>query len=128
PREEHGVELEALRLVEREEVDAARVVTAGVEAPAQVGDKRRCIAVERGRERDKAGEVGLADELALAELLGQFLEPAGLERRGANGAGRVLPAPFEPPRQPAGRVAVEERRALERDAGVVKRLLEVGQA
>ncbi len=55
--------------MEREEVDAACLVAAGVEALSQVGDERGGVAVERIGERDEAREVGLARQLALAELL-----------------------------------------------------------
>ena len=84
--------------------------------------------VERDRELHQAAQIGLANELALAELLGWLLEPARVFGEAANPGGdrgRVeLAQPFdEPPR----RFAAEERCPLERDLRLVKRLLEVDQ-
>src|SRR5581483_5895628 len=89
PRDEDGVELEPLRLVQGQKVDAADVLAAGVEAAAEVGDEVGRGALERVGERDEPGEVGLADELPLAELVRQLLEPAGVASCGAHGVGGV---------------------------------------
>ena len=80
--------------MEREEVDPARLVAARVEALPEVGDERGRVADEARRERDEPREVGLSDELALAELLRQLLEPTRFERGGADGGRGVISAPF----------------------------------
>src|SRR5581483_6475858 len=126
--DEDGVELQPFRLVKRQQVDAARAPAAGIEAPAQLGDKRGGVTFERIRQRDEPSEVGLADELALAEPVRQLLEPAGLERRRAYRVGRSAIAALQPAHEPTRRVSIEKRRALEWDRGIVQRFLEVRQA
>ena len=72
-------------------------------------------------------EILLAHGLTLAELVGQALEPAGVERSRAHGLTGRCRGTLEPPRQSARRIALEERRPLEGDAGLVQQLFEVGQ-
>ena len=128
PRQEDRVELEPFRAVERQQVDAARAVAAGIEALPQVGREPVDVAVERLGERDEPRQVGLADELALAQLVGYDHQPARLERgRPHRLAGRSATAPLDPPQQAPRGVAHEQRCALERQPCAVENLLEVGQ-
>src|SRR5581483_685753 len=128
PRQKDGLELETLRAVEREQVDAARAVAARVEPAAEVVDERARVAGEAVGERDEPREVGLAHELALAERVVRLLEPTGGDRGGTDDVARGLcPGVGEARKQAPGSVAREQRRALERDAGVVQQLLVVGE-
>src|SRR3954447_25834155 len=83
-RKEDRVELEALRPVQRQQVDTARAVSPRIEAPAKLFHELAGAPVEAVSERHEPGEVGLTDELTFAELLGDLLEPAGVERRRAH--------------------------------------------
>ena len=127
PGDEHRVELEAFRAVQREQVDTARALAARVEAPAEIRDERRGVAIEARGEPDDAPEIRLPHELALAELVRELLQPTRLERGRAHRARRVVAGALEAPRDPARGVALEQRRALERDARFVQQLFEVGQ-
>ena len=83
---------------------------------------------ERLGEAHEAGQVVLADLLALARGLGRRLLPTLGERLRARPAlATGAPPSSEPPQQEAGSLATEERRALERDARFVEHLLEVGE-
>ena len=127
-RQEDELELEALGRVVREQVDAApfgaAVAEALLELGLECGHRRRG---ERLGEAHEAGQVVLANLLALAEALGRRLLPALGERLRAHLLGHRRAALFEPPQQEAGSLATEERRALERDARFVEHLLEVGE-
>ena len=127
PRDEDHVELEPLRPVQGQQVDSARFYAAGVEAAAEIGDERGGVAVERRCERDEATEVVLAHELTVAELVRQLLQPPCLQRRGSHCVRSRAVAALEAPYDPARGVAVQERRALEREPRLVQRLLEIGQ-
>src|SRR4051794_21750142 len=124
--DEHGVELEPLRPVERQEMDAASGTCAEAlaERRAEVGARP----LERRREPHEPREIGLARLLAIAELFGRRREPAFGDRQAPHAVadGPVLPREYA--QQPARRVAVEQRRALERDLRLVEQLLEVGRA
>jgi hypothetical protein len=132
PWQEDRLELEPFRSVVGEQMDAARALAAGVEAPPQlVGELR---ARERSivcgfRQLDEPCKVGLARQLALAELVGKLLEPAGLARECKHSLGNTGRAvAIEQSKHPPCRIPREQRRALEGQARVVKHLLEVGQS
>ncbi len=125
PRQEDGVELEPLGAVVGEEVDARGLGAAGGEARAQVVREGRPGTVEGLCEPHEPGEVGLADELPLAELVRHDLEQTGVEGEPPDLLGRG--AAVEPAQQRARRLPLEQRGALERDLRVVEALLEVGQ-
>ena len=125
PRQEHRLELEPFRAVERHEVDAACGVAARREPLAQIGDERRRVTVELRGELDEPSEVVLANLLALAELVGTLLDPAGRERFGADRIDSGRRGTLEPPAEPPRRFTVEQRRTLIRDARIMKHLLEV---
>ena len=113
--------------MQRQEVDAVGTVATGREAPAELLHERGCVAVEHRRELDEPRQVLLAHSLALAELVGHALEPAGVDRGSAHRSSGRCRSALEAPRQPARSVALEQRRALEWEAGVVQELFEVGQ-
>ena len=89
-RDEDRLELEPLRAMQREQVDATRAVAARVEPPTEVGDERRGVTVELGREPNDPREVGLPHHFALAELVGELLQPAGVQCRRAHRTRRVV--------------------------------------
>ena len=111
-----------------EEVNTARPVTARIEPSVELDDECGGVTVERIGQRDEAGQVGLAHELTLAQRVGGPLEPARVQGGGAHGLSCRTTAPRESANKAAGSVPRQERCALERDAGVVQQLLEVGQA
>ena len=131
PRQEDRLELEPFRAVQRQQMDAAARARAEALLQARHELRRRALAVvELLRKPDEPREVGLPRLLALAELLGRALQRA---RASVAIARTVAATSVEPPSPSAlsslpRRVAREQRRALERDAGVVERLLEVGRA
>jgi hypothetical protein len=91
-------------------------------------DEAADVAVELLRETHEARQVCLPRLLALPELLGHLVEEPLRDGDLAHDlTGRPASAP-ERLQQPAGRVAREQRRALERDPGVVERLLELARA
>ena len=107
--------------MQRQQVHALRGVGARVEAAAEVDDELGRAAVEDRREGDETREVRLTDDLALAELVGQLHEPARVERRGAHRfLGIDVADAFQPAQQTPRGVALEQRRALERDVRVVQ--------
>src|SRR6185437_16878069 len=106
---EHRLELEPLRTVQRQQVDA----TAGgcAEALVQRRDERRHVALELLGEPNEPGEIGLTRLLPLAELLRRLLEPAETERHLADNVGGVTTADARQRLQhPPCRVAREKRR------------------
>src|SRR5439155_6347449 len=111
-RQEDGVELEPLRAVQRQQVDAAR--RARAEEPLELGLELGHV-VEPSRDGDDPPEVVLPRLLALAESLRRHLEPAELTRRAPydllRGAGRAA----HPLQEAARTLARQERGALERD-------------
>ena len=115
--------------MQRQQVDALRGVAARVEPPPQVVDERDGVAVEDLGERDEPREVGLSHELAVAELVGQLRQPAGLDCGSPHGLlGIDSDQPLEAPNDAPRCVALQQRRALERDVRLVQELLEVGEA
>ena len=112
--------------MQRQQVHAAPRGRA--EALVQRRDERADVAVELLGQPHEAREVGLPRLLALAELLRRRDEPALRERRLADDRPRGDVAARQHLQQSPRRVAREQRRALERDARVVQRLLEVGRA
>ena len=122
-RDEHRLELEPLRAVQRQQVDAAPRLSAVAEAALELRDEAGTVEVgELVGQPDEPREVVLANRLALAELVRRILEPAALLREPAHVRRRREPAQHE-----ARALAAEERRALRRDAGLVQRLLEVDE-
>ena len=115
-----------------QEVDTTGTLAARVEAPPQVRCERGCrllAVVEELCEVHEAREVGLANELALADLVREHGEPAELRGERAHplgDVGRLCVA--EETQEPAGRLTLEQRRPLERQLGFVQQLLEVGEA
>ena len=108
-------------------MNAACRVAAGVEPLAQFGDELGRGAVELRGELDEPAEVGLADLLALAELLGRLLEPARLERlaRTASAARPLERSSRRSSRRAASRSSSDAPwNGMPR---VVQHLLEVGQ-
>jgi hypothetical protein len=75
PREEHHLELEALRAVQRQQVNAAlrAVVEARAEPVDPLLDRLRAV-VELLGQLAQPREVGLAHELALAHLVGNHID------------------------------------------------------
>src|SRR5207244_13334983 len=68
PRDEHRLELEPLRAVQREQVNAAALGAARAEPSLELGDefaRRAGAVVELRREPHETPEIGLAHELAL---------------------------------------------------------------
>ena len=131
PREEHRLELEPFRPVQRQEVDAAAGARpeALLQARRELRDRAFAV-VELLREPHEAREVGLPRLLPLAELLGRAFRasppPPGEREPLPQNLGRAtVPERLD---QTARRVTREQRRTLERNAGVVERLLEVGRA
>src|SRR5262249_59442570 len=82
PRQEDGVELEPLRAVEREQVDASlgAVVEARLQPFDPLLDRLRAV-VELLGQLAEAREIGLPHELALAEAVRHRLDEALLLRQ-----------------------------------------------
>src|SRR5262245_40226312 len=104
-------------------MDAASSLAARIEAPPELHDEavaRQLAVLELLGEAHQPAEIGLARELALAESVRRILEPASVGREPPNPhrdarRGDALQLPEQPPR----RLAPEQRRALEWQAGVV---------
>ena len=111
---------------------APHLAAAGVEAAPELGRERgagELAVVDLGRESHEPGQVGLAGELALAELVRERVEHPGLLGEEPDTLGdpaRVVA--LEQLQHPTGGLPLEKRRALEGDPGVVERLLEVRQS
>src|SRR3954452_8574331 len=90
-------------------------------------DERGSVTVERRRELHEPRKVLLAHLLAVTQLVGRTLEPAGLDGGGTHRVGSGLAGALEPAAEPARGVALEQRRTLKREPRVVQQLLEVGQ-
>src|SRR5205085_2776352 len=89
-RDEDGFEFEPLRAVERQQMNAGPFAARRPEACLEVGDevaRRADAVVELRGQLDEAAEVGLTDQLALAELVGRPFDPAGVLRVAANRRG-----------------------------------------
>ena len=86
--DEDGHELESFRAVQRQEVNAAPFVSRRAEPALELVDEvahRLRSVVELARKRDETAKVELADQLALAQLLGWMLEPTRFLRLSSNG-------------------------------------------
>ena len=112
--------------MQRQQVHAA--ARGRAEALVQRRDERRHVAVELLRQPHEPREIRLPRLLPLAELLRRLLEPAERERRLPHRLACGTAVALQRLQQPPRRVAREQRRTLERDAGLVELLLEVGRA
>src|SRR3954470_12824570 len=121
-RQEDGLPLEPLRAVECQQVDTAS--RARTETLVQQLDEVLDLAVELLCQPDEPRQVRLPRLLALAELLGHLGEEPLADRELAHDLAGGPPPAAERLQQLASRVARQQRRALERDPGVVERLLE----
>jgi hypothetical protein len=97
-------------------------------ALSQRRDEALDLAVELLREAHEPGEVGLPRLLPLAELVRRLREEAVPDGELAHDLGSRSPQAAERLEHLPSRVACEQRRALERDRGVMERLLELGRA
>src|SRR5206468_10146341 len=128
PRQEDDLELEPLRGVVGQQVDAATLVAPVAEPPLElVPEVRHARRSERLGDPHETREVVLADLLALAEPLRRRVEPPLLQRQRAHLLCDRPLAFAQAPEQEPRSLAAEQRRALGRDAGLVQGLLEVGE-
>ena len=129
-RQEDRVELEPLRAMERQQVDATlgAVVEPGPKPLDPLLDRLRAV-VELLRQLAQPREVRLPHELALAEAVRNRLDEPQLRRDPPHLVrNRSEARAPEPLQEPSGRVAREQRRALERDLRVGEQLFEVDRA
>src|SRR5262249_4616690 len=109
-------------------MDAATLGTAVTEPALELGaEGADALRRERLGQTDEACEVVLADLLALAEPIRRRLLPALLERQHAHLVGHSASTLAQAAKQEARSVAAKQGGALEGNAGLVERLLEVGQ-
>src|SRR5439155_11113978 len=112
PRQEHELELEALRAVVGQEVDAAALAGAGAEATVELGLELAGGSVRQLlREPHQPGQVVLPRQLALAEPGGRALQPARSDGDRPHLLRDLLPL-SRPPQHEARRLAREARDAL----------------
>ncbi len=90
-------------------MDAAGAVAAGIEAPPQLGRRMRAASpAKAAASATSRREVGLTDELSVAELVRQLLEPAGVEGGGAHHVRSLAVATLpEPAHETPCRIAIE---------------------
>src|SRR5262245_42091983 len=102
---------------------AAARLAAVAEATLELGDERGAVELRvLLGEPHEPGEVVLAHGLPFSELVRRVRRPAAFLGEAADVRGRA-----ETPQHVARALAAEKRRPLRRDAGLVQRLLEVGE-